>query len=235
MDWNCHDWCSCYPKDDEESRDDVYEQMGCLSEVDDTTCHCASWGEAFMHASQKVCRDITDKTVCNDPNVSCFWSGGDVVTGAHCLASAVNLSPLESRSLLAGAQGELLPFPSRCETWCTTGKACGNSCINKDYNCGTPETREGANNLGRACDTNMYDQQTPAAPVVDACLDTQNKHACLFAVQHNNNCGDNTGDFPGDCRDTTRACADRICNSELVCRDNQGTFECAILPQASGL
>ena len=23
--------------------------------------------------------------------------------------------------------------------------------------------------------------------------------------------------------------------SELVCRDNQGTFECAILPQASGL
>jgi hypothetical protein len=48
------------------------------------------------------------------------------------------------------------PAPSRCETWCTDGKACGDSCVSKDFNCENPETREGANNLGSACDTSMY-------------------------------------------------------------------------------
>ena len=62
---------------------------------------------------------------------------------------------------------------------------------------------------------------------LDTCLDTQNKHACLFSVQHNNNCGTNARAFPGDCRDTTRACADRICSHELHCANNHGTFECS--------
>ena len=61
---------------------------------------------------------------------------------------------------------------------------------------------------------------------LDTCLDTQNKHACLFAVQSNNNCGDTQASFPGDCPDTTRACAELICSGNMTCADNQGTFEC---------
>ena len=57
-----------------------------------------------------------------------------------------------------------LMAPSRCTTWCVGGKACGDSCISKDFTCRDPETREGANNLGRACDTSMYIRPCPSMP-----------------------------------------------------------------------
>ena len=57
-----------------------------------------------------------------------------------------------------------LVAPSRCMTWCVGGKACGDSCISKDFTCRDPETREGANNLGRACDTSMYIRPCPSMP-----------------------------------------------------------------------
>ena len=151
LEWSCKEWCQCY----QEEFDSLYEAAGCNQ--DDgadgrTVCKCPRWGQVVSeHETCALIDELEDEAARREgcehmDHPHCAWREADKT----CAATAVDAAFVK------------LAAPARCTKWCVDGKACGSSCINRDYVCGgadtpTPEN-EGASNPGSACDTSMYIQ-----------------------------------------------------------------------------